>query len=336
MVVSNMEERERDAAGPGSTETTPRGCSGTAAAAPGHGPEKAGTSRDDDADKVDVCSERFDPLLALYSPTVSLPFPNVKCFNNVAAYESFLKGGRGRAKPENVEKKRLKALKGVADPERIDRLKKLMVNNPLPEAEQGESSGGAPRSRKKNKPQKNVLTRMPLCKGGPLGELYRCVEERVRVKVHIRTFKGLRGVCSGFIVAFDKFWNMAMVDVDETYREPLLGEAFYHEKALTITRLFEKLKLQESSGGDDPAKRHKALRQAVEHRPVNPKASHPTSRTESTVIDKQDKDKASLKAPDPGACKKNVSQKYGQVHTRHINQLFIRGESVILVNPQPL
>ena len=29
----------------------------------------------------------------------------------------------------------------------------------------------------------------------------------------------------------------AMVDVDETYREPLLGEALYHEKALTISRV---------------------------------------------------------------------------------------------------
>ena len=27
------------------------------------------------------------------------------------------------------------------------------------------------------------------------------------------------------------------MDVDETYREPLLGEAFYHEKALTISRV---------------------------------------------------------------------------------------------------
>jgi len=41
-----------------------------------------------------------------------------------------------------------------------------------------------------------------------LGELYRCVEERIRVRVHIRTFKGLRGVCLGFVVAFDKFWNL--------------------------------------------------------------------------------------------------------------------------------
>lgn len=47
-----------------------------------------------------------------------------------------------------------------------------------------------------------------VCKGSPLGELYRCVEEKIRVRVHIRTFKGLRGVCSGFVVAFDKFWNM--------------------------------------------------------------------------------------------------------------------------------
>ncbi|MEQ2168009.1 U7 snRNA-associated Sm-like protein LSm11, partial [Goodea atripinnis] len=79
--------------------------------------------------------------------------------------------------------------------------------------------------------------------GSPLGELHRCVEERIRVRVHIRTFKGLRGVCSGFVVAFDKFWNM------------------------------------------DPAAQQET---------------------------------------------------YGKVHTRHINQLFIRGENVILVNPQPL
>lgn len=117
---------------------------------------------DGDADKLDLCSDKFDPLLALYSPGVELPFPNIKCFNNVSEYESFLKGGRGRAKPENVEKRRQKAMKGVADPERIERLKKLMVNNPVPEGEEGESSSSstAPR-RRRQKPVKNVLTRMP-------------------------------------------------------------------------------------------------------------------------------------------------------------------------------
>ncbi|XP_072252142.1 U7 snRNA-associated Sm-like protein LSm11 [Leuresthes tenuis] len=299
---------------------------------------------DDDSDQTNVCSEKFNPLLALYSPTPPpLPFPNIKCLNNVAEYESFMKGGRGRAKPENVEKKRQKAMKGVVDPERIERLKKLMVNNPV--SEDGESSGKAPR-RRTQKPQKNVLTKMPLCKGSPLGELYRCVEERIRVKVHIRTFKGLRGVCSGFVVAFDKFWNMAMVDVDETYREPLLGEAFYHEKALTISRLFEKLNLQESN---EPVKRQETQEKAARHLPANPKAASrgcsadmradgrtAESELSEAVKGRQEKHRVPVKAPGPQAQQKKESQTYGKVHTRHINQLFIRGENVILVNPQPL
>lgn len=154
-VVSNMEERERKGVKPHREEPAAAACFSAPSA-----PEPGGTAGDDDADKTDVCSERFDPLLALYSPTVLLPFPNVKCFNNVSDYESFLKGGRGRAKPENVEKRRRKAMKGVADPERIERLKKLMVNNPVAESEEGESSG-AQRPRRRPKPQKNVLTRMP-------------------------------------------------------------------------------------------------------------------------------------------------------------------------------
>lgn len=33
---------------------------------------------------------------------------------------------------------------------------------------------------------------------------------------------------------------------------------------------------------------------------------------------------------------KKEPRTYGRVRIRHINQLFIRGESVLLVNPQPL
>uniref|UniRef100_A0A3P9IZS0 LSM11, U7 small nuclear RNA associated n=1 Tax=Oryzias latipes TaxID=8090 RepID=A0A3P9IZS0_ORYLA len=327
-----MEERERKSVEPdlNVTEATP---STSAEGATGRD-NKSG----DPADKINVCSDNFDPLLALYSPTAPpLPFPNIKCFNNVAEYESFLKGGRGRAKPENVEKRRRKALKGVADPERIDRLRKLMVSS----SEEGEGSTAKPR--RKQKILKNVLTRMPLCKGSPLGELHRCIQERIKIKVHIRTFKGMRGVCSGFLVAFDKFWNMAMVDVDETYREPLFGEALYHEKALTISRLFEKLNLQESPGGTDVQEK------ADQHPPANPRAAPEscfaqmegdgaTSQSElpEAIKSKQGKLHVSLKAKDPHMHPKGESQKYGKVYTRHINQLFIRGENVILVNPQPL
>lgn len=114
------------------------------------------------------------------------------------------------------------------------------------------------------------------------------------------------------------------------------------------SQLFEKLKLQESPGGDEPAKKHEAQETASKHQPANPKSTqtaHPTSRrgdsrTEPKLSDtvkiKQDKHKVSLKAQGPEACQKKESQTYGRVHTRHINQLFIRGENVLLVNPQPL
>lgn len=152
-----MEEGERKRVKPVGKETSDATCSSTQSISK-RDPEPNSQAGGDDVDKTDVCSDHFDPFLALYSPTVSLPFPNIKCFNNVAEYEGFLKGGRGRAKPENVEKKRLKARKGVADPERIERLKKLMVNNPVAEPEAGEGSS-TPRSRRQ-KLHKNVLTRM--------------------------------------------------------------------------------------------------------------------------------------------------------------------------------
>uniref|UniRef100_A0A8C1UXZ8 LSM11, U7 small nuclear RNA associated n=1 Tax=Cyprinus carpio TaxID=7962 RepID=A0A8C1UXZ8_CYPCA len=289
--------------------------------------QKLETEEDDIETKLDISSDRFDPLLALYSPQVPLPYPNIKCFNNIAEYESFMKGGRGRAKPENVEKRLRKAQKGKADPERIERLKRLMVNNPV--EEEGEGSG-VKRPPRQRKAAKNVLTRMPLHTGSPLGELNRCVQEKIRVKVHIRTFKGLRGVCSGFVVAFDKFWNLAMVDVDETYREPLLGQALYHEKALTVTRLFEKLKVQETVALSAVENQKSELHSSSSH------LTHQTRRTDPKHTQERsehsEKDKTTLKVTQKIATKPKVE--YGRVHTRHVNQLFIRGENILLVNIQ--
>ncbi|KAL4631265.1 U7 snRNA-associated Sm-like protein LSm11 isoform X1 [Arapaima gigas] len=295
--------------------------------------------------KLDVSSDQFDPLLALYSPEVHLPYPNVRCFNNISEYESFLKGGRGRAKPQNVEKKSRKAQRGVADPERIERLKKLMVNAALAGQEEGEEGSSAGRRPvRRRKAPKNVLTRMPLHTGSPLGELFRCVQERIRVKVHIRTFKGLRGVCSGFVVAFDKFWNLAMVDVDETYRKPLLGEAIHHEHALTVTRLFDRLKLQECSEFRLAQPRQadlvsevgetlesESLRQEpTPKEKVAPSGGLAPHDQGPTMVEGQ-----SFKCEEPHRKTSKPKVDYQMVHTRHINQLFIRGENILLINLQP-
>ncbi|XP_073511392.1 U7 snRNA-associated Sm-like protein LSm11 [Phyllobates terribilis] len=323
---------------------------------------------------LDVTSESFDPLLALYSADTPLPFPDVRCFNNLAEYESFLeRGSRPRSRSQKPEKK---GRKPAPDPERVQRLKKLM----LPEEEGAERSRAPRRGRR---PPRNVLTRMAMLEGSPVGRLYRCVQERLRVHVHTRTFRGLRGLCSGFIVAFDKCWNLAMVDVDETYRRPVLGRAFYSEPQLTLPRLMARLRLQEA--GEDgtgkpeyqprkeakpeyqprkeekpeyqprkeekpeyqPRKEEKPEYQQRKEKPEyqprkeekpeyqprkEEKPEYQPRKEEKPEYQprKEEKPEYQQRKEKPG--KKKQKPDYQRVYTRHIQQVFIRGESVLLVH----
>ncbi|XP_065411225.1 U7 snRNA-associated Sm-like protein LSm11 [Chrysemys picta bellii] len=312
--------------------------------------------------RLDVSSARFDPLLALYSARTPLPFPGAPCFNNLAEYESFQRGLRrpaARRGPPAARSARRRP--PAADPERLQRLRSLMVPRD-PEREAAARGRAGPR-----RAPRNVLTRMPLHEGSPLGELHRCVRDGVKVNVHIRTFKGLRGVCTGFLVAFDKFWNMALTDVDETYRKPVLGKAFYSEPQLTLTRLFDRLKLQESliKKGADSRIAAEALALTNESKTFGRKAGSGRGRAEdecgmqkflSGAEEKKTtndnlhlagRNKADLPSRTAqtegtsagGANAKGQPRKkrrpkvdYQQVFTRHINQIFIRGENVLLVH----
>ncbi|XP_027292615.2 U7 snRNA-associated Sm-like protein LSm11 isoform X1 [Cricetulus griseus] len=237
--------------------------------------------------------------------------------------------------------------------------------------EDADGAAGARRQgpgRSKKAPR-NVLTRMPLHEGSPLGELHRCIREGVKVNVHIRTFKGLRGVCTGFLVAFDKFWNMALTDVDETYRKPVLGKAYERDSSLTLTRLFDRLKLQDSAKkeadsksavedstlsrysqtstwkvasvwgrGDTDRGSHRRSRsvpsslQASAREESRSELSGRTTRTEGSSVGGTFSRATTLSRGQSRKKKRKPKVDYQQVFTRHINQIFIRGENVLLVH----
>ncbi|CAK9202709.1 unnamed protein product [Sphagnum troendelagicum] len=54
-------------------------------------------------------------------------------------------------------------------------------------------------------------------KDGPLGLLVECYEKRGRVLVWTRHAHGIRGTLVGFLLAVDKHFNMVLQDVDEQY-----------------------------------------------------------------------------------------------------------------------
>ncbi|XP_005108521.1 uncharacterized protein LOC101863932 [Aplysia californica] len=88
-------------------------------------------------------------------------------------------------------------------------------------SDKGEGSS-TPQSLKKAK--RNVFTRMEAMVG-PLSLIKRCVEERLQVRVMTRRAVEVGSICKGYIVAFDKYMNLAMIDVDEIYRRPrVLGK----------------------------------------------------------------------------------------------------------------
>ena len=55
---------------------------------------------------------------------------------------------------------------------------------------------------------------------GPMSVLQKCVENQTRIKVTTRKLNGTRGFMEGVLIAYDKHWNLALADVDETYSRP--------------------------------------------------------------------------------------------------------------------
>lgn len=158
---------------------------------------RAGSPASPPSPRLDVSSYSFDPLLALYAPRLPpIPYPNAPCFNNVAEYESFLKGGRtgrGRARgtgePASAgtstgtstgagsSSRARRRAAPTPDPERIQRLRRLMVVKEDTDGTAGARRQGQGRSKKA---PRNVLTRMPCECWGTAGGLGRACKGRLR------------------------------------------------------------------------------------------------------------------------------------------------------------
>lgn len=69
------------------------------------------------------------------------------------------------------------------------------------------------------KQRRTVLARMSEIgkSRGPLSRIATFCHRKQRVKVYIRSAVSIRGHCEGYIIAFDKHWNLVMDDVDEVW-----------------------------------------------------------------------------------------------------------------------
>ncbi|XP_050076278.1 U7 snRNA-associated Sm-like protein LSm11 [Anopheles maculipalpis] len=171
---------------------------------------ESATSDSDSSSELDVGSKRFNPLKALYSAKLKVPVATARLHDNVSVLESKQNTLGGFAEP--YDENRVKQIRAAQNANKV----KVIPRGQKPERrflpEQGPVAYVRPL-----KHTKNLLTRLEKGFEGPLALMQKWMQERRRVRVHIRKQKGIRGHVSGVIELFDKHWNIAISDVCETY-----------------------------------------------------------------------------------------------------------------------
>ncbi|XP_050437595.1 U7 snRNA-associated Sm-like protein LSm11 [Adelges cooleyi] len=159
-------------------------------------------SSSNDDDELDMLSPAFNPIKALYASNVKTPSASAQALDNLSKFELTPSG--------EVEIK----------PQRSRRQNEYDVDEPI-ERDLSNIAGSSQLSlvQRKMKPRRNILVRMSEINKsqGPLARIANFCYRKQRAKVYTRSAASIRGYCEGFIIAFDKHWNLVMEDVVEVW-----------------------------------------------------------------------------------------------------------------------
>lgn len=187
-----------------------------------------------EADELNVGSERFDPLRALYAKDYRVTEKTPKVlYQNLAAFESaFLKLGIWQL---NKRPKQNQTPKTSSS----EKAKTVYTNVEATTARRFEPHQMAIAGTAKSKHQRNLYTHMASTEG-PLALLKKCLpgtadgEQQMPCKTRIRVFlrykHGIGGKIEGDLVAYDKQWNLLVRNVVETWRRRKYG---YGEQSIS-------------------------------------------------------------------------------------------------------
>lgn len=172
-------------------------------------------------EELDISSEHFNPLRALYAPNfrISKHEPKVE-YQNMAAFESaFKRFGIWRLNEINTNpstSKQRQEKDGLKTEEILKKERTLI----LEEIQQRRFE--TYQMPVKGKPiaerfSRNLLKQMETMKG-PLAQLYQFLQNKQKVYVLVRKEHGIRGHMTGTLVCFDKHWNLLLENVYEVWQ----------------------------------------------------------------------------------------------------------------------
>ncbi|KAL7525825.1 hypothetical protein ACHAWF_001524 [Thalassiosira exigua] len=169
-----------------------------------------------DSKVLDFMSPRFDAVYALNDASEGKVVEENPSFFNLPFAQ--------HTKLDNISK--FRALLPEGDPQRLE------PRNTVPKMQKSEASNAKAEVQKKTPMFLALASRYESKSAGPLCLLYSIVANRQRARVMVRYVDCIRGTLTGYLIAFDKHFNMILKDVDEVYS----GRVTRHPQAVEVAK----------------------------------------------------------------------------------------------------
>lgn len=245
-----------------------------------------------DSKLLDFTSARFDALYALNSPEGIVMEANPTTFSGPMAQ-----------KLDNISKFRV--LLPECDPQRLE--PKSMHKNILsaPKKIVTNTQNAEETTKIKKIPMfLSMASRYENKNSGPLSVLYSIVANRQRARVMVRYVDCVRGTLTGYLIAFDKHFNMILKDVDEVYS----GRVTRHTEAVEV-----------ASGSDNSNTKGSDQTASNTNHDMNGDESHGPSKAKLEAQRRRCYPPDGSGGPGPA------------VKQRYFHQLIVRGDNVVMV-----
>ena len=154
--------------------------------------------------RLDFYSPEFDPVLALAPDSGAIPpRPRARALDTVRQCRRLLPSSSATTTTTGTATTTARGLNSFAAQARAkERARKFN--------EQGEAF-------RRRESVFDALANSKQATEGPLRVLRDARSQRLRVRIVTRHASGVRGTCDAYVVAFDKFANMVLTDVEERY-----------------------------------------------------------------------------------------------------------------------
>jgi len=241
---------------------------------------------------LDFTSARFDARYALNAPKGIVMEANPTIFSGPTSQNTKL---------DNISK--FRALLPECDPQRLDPAS-MHTNTSSSVSKKNIANPSAGENIQKKAPMfLSMASQYESKNSGPLSLLYSIVANRERARVMVRYVDCIRGTLTGYLIAFDKHFNMILKDVDEVYS----GRVTRNSGAVEVAR----------GGGDLSAMATSGSNTSVD----NKDAYHASAPSKAKLEAQRRRCYPSDGSGGPGPA----------VKQRYFHQLLVRGDNVVMV-----